>query len=73
MEQKNKQKGIKPINLGGIELPTNEGYCAMWVDENGNSHMINNSWSKTKARAQRFADEYQFIHQVETYVTECMY
>ena len=56
-----------------IKMPSRKGWCAVWFDSKGKQHVINDSWSRTKARAQRIADEYMFINQVQTDITECVF
>lgn len=56
-----------------LKLPTKKGWCAVWFDEKGKQHIIADSYSKTKKRALRIADEYMFINQVQTNIVECIY
>ena len=56
-----------------LKLPAAKGWCAVWFDENGKQHIIPDSYSRTKARALRIADEYMLINQVKTDIVECMY
>lgn len=57
----------------GFRLPDIEGYCACYRDSNGKQRKIPDSERKTYKAAQRIADEYMLINQVQTYVIECIF
>ena len=56
----------------GLNLPKRKSYCVLWFDEKGMSHLVSNSFRKTYKAAQKVADEYMFINQVQTLVAECL-
>lgn len=56
-----------------LKLPAQKGWCAVWFDEKGKQHIITDSYSRTKSRALRIADEYMFINQVQTDIVECVF
>lgn len=58
--------------MNRLKLPTNEGWIVVFVDENGKTKTTDYIY-KSKAAAQRKADELMLIEQKEYFITECIY
>lgn len=57
----------------GFCLPQNKGYCVRWQDAKGNWHVVEDSYTKSKKKANDVSCDYMIENNVQTEVVECYY